>query len=242
MRVEGPAARIAVALDVEDLDRAVELARLLAGRVGWLKVGLELFTREGPQAVAAVAEHAPVFLDLKLHDIPTTVARSVASVRGLDIDLLTLHASGGPAMLEAASEAAGGQVRLLAVTVLTSTSDDELAAMGMPPAVEQVPRLAALAVSAGIDGLVCAPADLARVRAAVGTSPLVVTPGIRATPAASDDHARAMTAREAVRGGADVLVIGRPVTRASDPLAALAGIVASLESDGGPDDQSERTP
>jgi orotidine-5'-phosphate decarboxylase len=242
MRVEGPAARIAVALDVEDPDRAVALARSLAGRVGWLKVGLELFTREGPRVVAAVAEHAAVFLDLKLHDIPTTVARSIASVRGLDIDLLTLHASGGPAMLEAASEAAGGAIRLLAVTVLTSTSDSELAAMGMPPAGEQVPRLAALAVAAGIDGVVCAPADLARVRSAIGMQPLVVTPGIRATPAVSDDHARAMSAVEAVRGGADVLVIGRPVTRASDPIGALAEIVASLESDAGPDGQSGRTP
>jgi orotidine-5'-phosphate decarboxylase len=231
MRAEGAAARIAVALDVEDLDRAVHLARQLAGRVGWLKVGLELFTREGLQAVAAIAEHAPVFLDLKLHDIPTTVARSVASVRALDIDLLTVHASGGPAMLEAASEAADGHVRLLAVTVLTSTSDDELAAMGMPPAEEQVPRLAALAVASGVDGLVCAPADLARVRSVVGPSPLVVTPGIRATPAGSDDHARAMSAPQAIRGGADALVIGRPITRAADPLAALDEIVATMELD-----------
>jgi len=230
MRVEGAAARIAVALDVEDLEQAVALARQLSGRVGWLKVGLELFTREGPRAVAAIAEHAPVFLDLKLHDIPTTVARSVASVRTLDIDLLTVHASGGTAMLEAAGEAAEARVRLLAVTVLTSTSDDELAAMGMPPAEEQVPRLAALAVASGIDGLVCAPADLARVRAAVGDGPLVVTPGIRATPAGSDDHARAMSAPQAIRGGADALVIGRPITRAADPVAALAEIVATLEA------------
>jgi orotidine-5'-phosphate decarboxylase len=229
MHVEGAAARIAVALDVEDLEQAVVLARQLAGRVGWFKVGLELFTREGPRAVAAIAEHAPVFLDLKLHDIPTTVARSVASVRNLHIDLLTVHASGGTAMLEAASEAADGRVRLLGVTVLTSTSDDELAAMGMPPAEEQVPRLAALAVASGIDGLVCAPADLARVRAAVGDGPLVVTPGIRATPAGSDDHARAMSASQAIRGGADALVIGRPITRAADPVAALAEIVATLE-------------
>jgi orotidine-5'-phosphate decarboxylase len=229
MPVDGAAARIAVALDVEDLDRAVALARLLAGRVGWLKVGLELFTREGPRAVGVIAEHAPVFLDLKLHDIPTTVARSVAAVRALEVDLLTIHAGGGATMLAAASEAAEGQVRLLAVTVLTSTSDDELAVMGMPPAASQVPRLAALAVSNGIAGLVCAPADLARVRAAVGPSPLVVTPGIRAVSATSDDHARAMTAAEALRGGADALVIGRPITRAADPVGALAAIVATLE-------------
>ncbi len=230
--VDGPAARIVVALDVDELDRAVALARRLSGRVGWLKVGLELFTREGPGAVAAIAEHAPVFLDLKLHDIPTTVARSVASVARLDAGLLTVHASGGPTMLRAAADAAGeasdGRLRLLAVTVLTSTSDDELAAMGSDGAEVQVPRLAAMAIASGIDGLVCAPVDLGRVRAAVGADALVVTPGIRAQAADSDDHARAMSASAAVRAGADLLVIGRPITRADDPVAAVEAIVATL--------------
>ena len=229
---EGPAARIVVALDVDELDQAVALARRLSGRVGWLKVGLELFTREGPRAVAAIAEHAPVFLDLKLHDIPTTVARSVASAAALDAGLLTVHASGGPTMLRAAADAAGeasdGRLRLLAVTVLTSTSDDELATMGMDGAELQVPRLAAIAVGNGIDGLVCAPADLGRVREAVGVDPLVVTPGIRAQASATDDHARAMSAAAAVGAGADLLVIGRPITRADDPVAAVEAIVASL--------------
>lgn len=224
--------RIVVALDVEDLDRAVALARRLSGRVGWLKVGLELFVREGPRAVAAIAEHAPVFLDLKLHDIPTTVARSVASAAALDAGLLTLHASGGSTMLRAAAdasgEASGGRLRLLAVTVLTSTSDDELATMGMDGAELQVPRLAAMAVGSGIDGLVCAPADLARVRGAVGADPLVVTPGIRAQASDADDHARALTAAQAVASGADLLVIGRPITRAPDPVAAVEAIVATL--------------
>jgi orotidine-5'-phosphate decarboxylase len=227
----GPAARIAVALDVEDLERALVLARLLGGRVGWLKVGLELFLREGPRAVAAIAGHAPVFLDLKLHDIPTTVARSVASVVALEAGLLTVHASGGPAMLEAAVEAAAtseGRLRLLAVTVLTSTSDGELARLGMDAAAVQVPRLAQLAAASGVDGLVCAPADLAAVRGAVGSQPLIATPGIRATSAATDDHARAMTAAEAVAAGADLLVIGRPVTRSEDPVGAVERIVAGL--------------
>lgn len=227
-----PASRIVVALDVEDLDRGVALARRLAGRVGWLKVGLELFVREGPRAVAAIAEHAPVFLDLKLHDIPTTVARSVASAAALDAGLLTVHASGGPTMLRAAADAAaessGGRLRLLAVTVLTSTSDEELAHMGMDGAEVQVPRLAASAVENGIDGLVCAPADLARVRAAVGPDTLVVTPGIRAQATEADDHARAMSAAAAVASGADLLVIGRPITRAEDPVAAVERIVATL--------------
>lgn len=230
--VAGPASRIAVALDVEDLDQAITLARRLSGRVGWLKVGLELFVREGPRAVAAIAEHAPVFLDLKLHDIPTTVARSVASAAALDAGLLTVHASGGPVMLRAAAEAAreasDGRLRLLAVTVLTSTSDDELTSMGMDVALVQVPRLAAMAIESGIDGLVCAPADLDRVREAVGRDPLVITPGIRAQASESDDHARAMSAAQAVAAGADLLVIGRPITRAEDPVAAVEGIVATL--------------
>jgi orotidine-5'-phosphate decarboxylase len=233
----GPAGRVAVALDVDDLDTAVGLATRLHGRVGWFKVGLELFVREGPRAVAAIAAHGPVFLDLKLHDIPTTVARSVAAAAGLDVGLLTVHASGGPAMLRAAAEAAaqvgtarpsGTPLRLLAVTVLTSTSDEELAGMGMDPALAQVPRLAALATASGIDGLVCAPADLARVRGSVGPDPLVVTPGIRADAAATDDHARAMSAAAAVRAGADVLVVGRPITRAPDPVAALEALAATL--------------
>jgi orotidine-5'-phosphate decarboxylase len=232
MQVSGPAGRIVVALDVEELDKGVALARQLSGRVGWLKVGLELFVREGPRAVAAIAEHAPVFLDLKLHDIPTTVARSVASAAALEAGLLTVHASGGPTMLraaaDAAGEASGGRMRLLAVTVLTSTSDDELSAMGMDAAEEQVPRLARLAVGSGIDGLVCAPADLGRVRAAVGGDALVVTPGIRAKASEADDHARAMTAAQAVAAGADLLVIGRPITRAPDPVAAVEEIVATL--------------
>jgi len=228
MTPDGPAGRIAVALDVEDLEPALQLARRLAGRVGWLKVGLELFTRVGPEAVAAIGEFAPVFLDLKLHDIPTTVARSVASAARLDIGLLTVHASGGSEMLRAAAEHAGEHLRLLAVTVLTSTSDAQLREMAMPPAQDQVPRLAALAVGSGIDGIVCAPADVARVRGVVGAAPLLVTPGIRASSAGADDHARAMSAPEAVAAGADVLVIGRPITRADDPVAALDAIVATL--------------
>jgi orotidine-5'-phosphate decarboxylase len=228
--VTGPAARIVVALDVDDPDQAVALARTLGGRVGWLKVGLELFTRGGPDVVRAVAAFGPVFLDLKLHDIPTTVARSVRAAAALGVGLLTVHAGGGRGMLEAASAAAREEEgpRLLAVTVLTSTSDAELAELGLAPSVEQVPRFAALAIDCGIDGLVCAPADLSRVRGAAGEGALIVTPGIRATAAQHDDHARAMSAGEAVAGGADLLVVGRPITRAEDPVAGLATIVDAL--------------
>jgi orotidine-5'-phosphate decarboxylase len=139
-----------------------------------------------------------------------------------------LRAAADAAAEAGTARAAGGPLRLLAVTVLTSTSDEELAAMGMDGATGQVPRLAALATASGIDGLVCAPADLDRVRGSVGPDPLVVTPGIRADASATDDHARAMSAAAAVRAGADILVVGRPITRAPDPVAALEALAATL--------------
>jgi len=223
-----PRERLVVALDVPTLEDAVTLASRLEGHVGWFKVGLELFVAHGPAAVTAIAAHGSIFLDLKLHDIPTTVARAVASAVRLDVGLLTIHAGGGSAMMRAAREAAGDAVRLLGVTVLTSTSDAELSDLGADPASVQVPRLAALARDAGIDGLVCAPTDLASVRAATGPGTLLVTPGIRASPTAMDDHARALSAAQAVSAGADLLVVGRPITRAEDPVAAAAELVASL--------------
>jgi orotidine-5'-phosphate decarboxylase len=232
----GPGARIAVALDVPTLGEAEALARVLAGRVGWFKVGLELFVAHGPAAVAAIAAHGPVFLDLKLHDIPTTVARAVRSAAGVGAGLLTVHAAGGPTMLRAAREAAGDDVRLVAVTVLTSLGPEDLAALRLPPADERVPHLASLAVDAGLDALVCAPADLGAVRAAVGAAPLLITPGIRAAADAADDHARARGPVEAVAAGADLLVVGRPITRADDPAAAATAIADLLaaEGDAGP--------
>jgi orotidine-5'-phosphate decarboxylase len=227
-RPVAPHERIVVALDVPSLEEAVALAARLEGHVGWFKVGLELFVAHGPAVVAAIAAHGPVFLDLKLHDIPTTVARAVTSAARLDVGLLTIHTGGGTAMMRAAREAAGDAVRLLGVTVLTSTSDAELSELGIDPASAQVPRLAALARGAGIDGLVCAPTDLGSVRSAVGPGVLLVTPGIRATPDAVDDHARALSAAQAVAAGADLLVVGRPITRAEDPTAAADAIAASL--------------
>ena len=223
-----PHERIAVALDVATLDEARELARRLEGRVGWFKVGLELFVAHGPAAVSEIAAYGPVFLDLKLHDIPTTVARAVASAVRLEVGLLTIHTSGGSTMMRAARDAAGGSLRLLGVTVLTSTSDEELAELGLEGASDQVPRLAALASRAGIDGLVCAPTDLASVRAAAGADALLVTPGIRASEAGSDDHARSLSAPDAVAACSDLLVVGRPITRADDPVEAVSRLVASL--------------
>ncbi|MTV25572.1 orotidine-5'-phosphate decarboxylase [Nitriliruptoraceae bacterium ZYF776] len=220
--------RIAVALDVPTLGEAEELAAALAGEVGWCKVGLELFTAHGPAAVAAIAQHAPVFLDLKLHDIPNTVERAAARVADLGVGLLTIHAGGGPRMVEAAVRGLGDAGRVLAVTVLTSIGDDELAAMAQPPAAEQVPNLARLAVDAGAPGLVCAAPDLLAVRDAVGPEPMLVTPGIRPAGADAGDQTRIATPASAIADGADLLVVGRPITRADDPVAAARAIAAEL--------------
>ncbi len=221
-------ARIVVALDLATLDEARELAAALAGEVGWLKVGLELFAAHGPDAVRAVADHAPIFLDLKLHDIPTTVERAAARVADLGVGLLTVHASGGPVMVASAVRGLGAAGEILAVTVLTSMRDEDLAATGQPAAAAQVPALARLAVDAGAPGLVCAPTDLAAVRDAVGPDVRLVTPGVRPVGASADDQARVATPAGAVADGADLLVIGRPITRADDPVAAARAIAAEL--------------
>ncbi|MFU8841710.1 MAG: orotidine-5'-phosphate decarboxylase [Nitriliruptoraceae bacterium] len=210
------------------LAEAEALAARLVGEVGWFKVGLELFAAHGPAAVTAIAAYGPVFLDVKLHDIPTTVERSAARIAELGARLVTVHAAGGPAMVAAAVRGLGDAAEVLAVTVLTSTSDAELAALGQEPASVQVPRLARLAVEAGAPGLVCAPRDLTAVRLAVGTAPRLVTPGIRPATAGVDDHARAATPASAIADGADLLVVGRPITRAEDPVAAARDLAASL--------------
>ncbi len=226
-----------VALDVPELDQAVELARRLEGQVGFYKVGLELFGAHGPEAVRAIGKFGPIFLDLKLHDIPTTVERSARALGRLGVTLLTIHAGGGPEMIAAAVRgldegtrgSSGPAPLVLAVTVLTSMSDDDLAAVNAPPAAEQVPALAKMATAAGAPGLVCAPKDLAAVRGAVGPDTVLVTPGIRPSGSDSDDHARGATPGDAISGGANLLVVGRPITRATDPLAAARGILAEVE-------------
>ena len=219
---------IVVALDVPRLDAAVALAQELHGHVGWFKVGLELFAAHGPEAVTAIRPYGPIFLDVKLHDIPTTVERAAERLAELGIGLLTVHAAGGAAMVEAAIRGLGVAGRILGVTVLTSTSDEELATVGSDPAATQVPRLARLAVDAGAPGLVCAPRDVAAVRAEVGPDVLLVTPGVRPVGGGDDDHARAASPAEAMDAGADLLVIGRPITRADDPVAAADAILATL--------------
>ena len=220
------------AVDRPDLEGTLALARALAVHVGGIKLGLEFFTAQGPRGVEAVARIGlPIFLDLKLHDIPNTVAGAVRQVAKLGVAMLTVHAAGGRAMLEAAVTAAAAvdtPPMLLGVTVLTSLDDADLAEIGVDSALgEQALRLGRLAVSAGVGGLVCSPFEIAPLRRALGSAPRVVVPGIR--PAyAGDDQKRVMGPAEALALGADILVIGRPITRAPVPAEAAAGIAHKL--------------
>ncbi|HSN92242.1 MAG TPA: orotidine-5'-phosphate decarboxylase [Anaeromyxobacteraceae bacterium] len=222
--------RICAALDFPSWERAEPFARAVAPHVGMLKVGLELFAAEGPAAVrAAAALGRPVFLDLKLHDIPATVEGAIRSAAATGAALVTVHASGGPDMVRAAARAAAGRVRVLAVTVLTSLDAEALDAIGLDgPAEEAVVRLARLAVGSGAGGIVCSPREAAAVRAAVGPGPLLVVPGVRPAGAARGDQARVATPAEAVRAGADVIVLGRPLRDAPDPAAAARDVARSL--------------
>lgn len=230
-----PANPVFVALDTPDLDRAIALAEAVRGHVGGVKTGLEFFSANGADGVRAIVDLGlPVFLDLKFHDIPNTVAGAVRAVAGLGASIVNVHASGGPAMLDAAREAAestGGASRplVIAVTVLTSMDDGDLAAVGQtPPAEEQVVRLAKLTQEHGLDGVVCSPAEIASIRAACGPDFKLIVPGIRPDWAASGDQKRITTPRQARDRGADMLVIGRPITGADDPATAAARIAEEL--------------
>jgi len=220
--------RICAALDFGALEEAEAFARVVLPYVGMLKVGLELFLSEGPPAVRTLAALGrPVFLDLKLHDIPHTVEGAARSAAATGARLLTVHAAGGPAMVAAAVRGAGPGVRILAVTVLTSLDADSLEEIGLEgPPEAAVLRLARLAVAAGAGGLVCSPGEVRAVRDAVGTGPLLVVPGIRPAGAARADQARVATPAAAVKGGADVIVLGRPLRESADP-AAAARLIAS---------------
>ncbi|MBR0645880.1 orotidine-5'-phosphate decarboxylase [Roseomonas hellenica] len=227
------AGRVIAAIDTGDTARAEQLARALAPCTGLLKVGLELFCAGGPPVVSRVAGQAPVFLDLKLHDIPNTVAGAVRSLLPLAPAMLTLHAAGGPAMIaaarEAAEEAGAARPMLLAVTVLTSMDAATLSEIGVAGGpVQQVLRLARMALAAGADGLVCSPQEVARIRDAHGAAPFLVVPGVRPAGSAMGDQARVATPAEAIAAGADWLVIGRPITGAADPAAAAEAIAESL--------------
>lgn len=224
---------IIAALDVPTANAALALAETLAPAVGAFKVGKELFVSAGPDIIRQIrATGAKVFLDLKFHDIPHTVAQAVAATARLEVDLLTVHTSGGSAMLRAAEEAAQAgppPPLVLGVTVLTSMDDDDLHAVGVTDnATAQVKRLAQLAIDSGLRGLVCSPRELPVLRAALGPDIKLVTPGIR--PAGSDagDQKRTLTPTEAMAAGANWLVIGRPITAAENPRAAAEAILATL--------------
>jgi orotidine-5'-phosphate decarboxylase len=223
-------APIAVALDAPDLDTAARWADLVTPHVSTLKIGLELYLRFGPDAVASVRgpRGVDVFLDLKLHDIPATVGGAARAVSKVRPDLLTVHAAAGAAAIDAAVQALPA-TKIVAVTILTSLSNDDLGEIGVTgPVSDAVLRLAALAVQAGARGLVCSPQEVAAVRAEVGPDITLVTPGVRPSGVASHDQARVATPLEALSAGADLLVIGRPITGSADPGAAAAALATSL--------------
>ncbi|MEX6724565.1 orotidine-5'-phosphate decarboxylase [Parapedomonas caeni] len=223
------------AIDTPDVADALALARRIAPHVGGLKLGLEFFCAAGPEGVRRVAGETglPLFLDLKFHDIPNTVAGAVRSVMGLAPAILTVHAGGGPAMLKAAVAAArevSPATRVVGVTVLTSLDAADLAAVGVPASpADQVARLADLARETGLDGIVCSPHEVAGV-AARWAGGYFVVPGIRPAGSATGDQKRVMSPAEALAAGAGALVIGRPITEAVDPAASAAAIAASLAS------------
>ncbi len=225
--------RVIVPLDVESSDEALTWVDRLGDQGEFYKVGLELYTRAGPEVVRELIDRGKrVFLDLKLHDIPNTVAGAVRAASDLGVDLLTVHASGGPTMLKAAARARSGGLRLLAVTVLTSLSPDEMSTVWgreIRSVREEVGRLAVLAQEAGMDGIVASALEASWVRSQVGDDFMIVTPGIRPAGADRGDQSRVATPTDAIRAGADYLVVGRPIMQAADPAAALAAVIEEVE-------------
>ena len=227
-----PANPICVALDTPDVPRARALARALKPHVGFMKLGMEFFYAAGVQGYEAVAaEGMPIFLDLKLHDIPNTVKQGLTSLMKLKPAILNVHAQGGLHMMQAAREAVSGETRLIAVTILTSLGTEDIHQTGFDPARDTAGHacaLAALSRKAGLDGVVCSPHDLAAIRQTCGPGFLTVVPGIRPEQADAHDQKRIATPRAARAAGADILVIGRAITGALDPAQAAATILASL--------------
>ena len=222
-----------VALDTTDLDYALQLAQRVRPHVGGLKLGLEFFTAHGAEGVRAFTGMGlPVFLDLKFHDIPNTVAGACRAAAGLGVSITNVHAQGGAAMMRAAVDAVKSvspATRLIAVTMLTSLSDEDLPSVGLtPPVADQVLRLASLTRQCGLDGVVCSAHEIARLRRELGPDFQLIVPGIRPAGSAVGDQKRVMGPAEAVAAGANILVIGRPITAAADPGQAARNIAQSL--------------
>jgi len=223
--------RLIVALDVSSAGEAQKLVTRIGDAAGIYKVGLQLFTAEGPSVVRdLVSSGRRVFLDLKLHDIPTTVGLAVKSAVELGADMLTVHASGGAAMLRAATDAAAGRLNILAVTVLTSLNDEDMQEIGVAGRVsDQVLRMAALAQSSGCQGIVTSPREALMARKAMGEGFAIVTPGIRPAGIATNDQQRTATPAQAISNGVSHIVVGRPITHAPDPAKAAASIISEME-------------
>jgi orotidine-5'-phosphate decarboxylase len=231
--------KIIIALDVDSLERARDLVALLHSSAGAFKIGKQLFTRYGPQAIAMVHDAGgAVFLDLKFHDIPNTVARASAEVVRHGVQMFNMHAMGGFEMMQQTVAAVRKMAEnlgvrrplVLAVTVLTSLAESDLAAVGIAAGIkDQVRRLAQLAQRAGVDGVVASPQEIEVVKTACGSEFLVVTPGVRPKAAGADDQKRILSPGEAIRQGADYIVVGRPVIEAPDPLAAVQEIIKEIE-------------
>ena len=223
--------RLIAALDAPNKRDSDNLIERLGGVPSWVKVGLELFCAEGPTIVEAYSKQLSVMLDLKLHDIPETVHRATARVATLGAGMLTVHAGGGRAMLEAAVAARGAHMKILAVTVLTSLDEADLNAIGARgPLPELVEQRARLALAAGCDGVVASPHEVARIRSVAPPEFLVITPGVRPAGADKGDQKRVMTPREARNVGSDMIVVGRPLRDAQDPAAAARAIVDELKA------------
>lgn len=219
-----------VALDTPEVKTALHLAQAVAPHVGGLKVGLEFVSANGPEGIRAiVALGRPVFLDVKLHDIPTTVAGAVRALSHLGVAIINIHTSGGRAMMQAAKEAAGSRAKIIGVTILTSLDDDDMNEVGFAAdAPSQALRLAKLARESGLDGVVCSAHDLAAIRGACGADFLTVVPGSRPAGSAMNDQKRVLTPAGARDAGADILILGRPVTAAADPAQAARAVAAEL--------------
>jgi orotidine-5'-phosphate decarboxylase len=234
--------RLIVALDVDSLNQAKQFVRLLAGEVGMFKIGKQLFTHAGPQAVQLIQElHGEIFLDLKFHDIPNTVAKAAVEATRLGVKMFNVHASGSLEMMRMTVKEVERVCRqeklrrpiMLAVTVLTSLNQDDLQRVGVEHEVaDQVVRLALLTKDASMDGVVASPHEVAVIRKACGRSFVIVTPGIRPADGKRNDQQRVMTPREAVRAGVDYIVVGRPILEAADPVGAARAIVADMEKGG----------